>query len=35
VVRQGRDVGFLAGELYDEAGEVVATATATARIRRG
>lgn len=35
VVRQGRDIGFLAGEPYDEAGEVVATATATARIRRG
>jgi uncharacterized protein (TIGR00369 family) len=35
VVRRGRDVAFVAGELRDEAGELVATATATALIRRG
>jgi uncharacterized protein (TIGR00369 family) len=34
IVRRGRDVGFLAGELVDESGEIVATATATAQIRR-
>jgi uncharacterized protein (TIGR00369 family) len=34
IVRKGRDVGFMAGELVDEAGEVVAVATATAQIRR-
>jgi uncharacterized protein (TIGR00369 family) len=34
VVRRGRDVGFLAGELVDEDGAVVAVATATAQIRR-
>jgi uncharacterized protein (TIGR00369 family) len=34
IVRRGRDVGFLAGELLDQSGAVVATATATARIRR-
>ncbi|HET8620998.1 MAG TPA: PaaI family thioesterase [Acidimicrobiales bacterium] len=34
IVRKGRDVGFLAGELVDESGEVVAVATATAQIRR-
>lgn len=34
VVREGRDIGFLAGELVDGAGTVVATATATVRIRR-
>lgn len=33
IVRKGRDIGFLAGELVDESGTVVATATATARIR--
>jgi uncharacterized protein (TIGR00369 family) len=33
IVRRGRDIGFLAGELLDESGTVVATATATARIR--
>jgi uncharacterized protein (TIGR00369 family) len=33
VVRRGRDVGFLAGELLDEDGAVVAVATATAQIR--
>jgi uncharacterized protein (TIGR00369 family) len=34
IVRRGRDVGFLAGELFDEQGAVVAVATATAQIRR-
>ena len=34
VVRRGRDVAFLAGELRDEPGELLATATATALIRR-
>jgi uncharacterized protein (TIGR00369 family) len=34
IVRKGRDVGFLAGELVDDTGEVVAVATATAQIRR-
>jgi uncharacterized protein (TIGR00369 family) len=34
IVRKGRDVGFMAGELVDAAGEVVAVATATAQIRR-
>jgi uncharacterized protein (TIGR00369 family) len=34
VVRQGSQIGFLAGELADEHGTVVATATATASIRR-
>ena len=33
IVRRGRDVSFLAGELLDEAGRTVATATATARVR--
>lgn len=33
VVRRGRDAGFLAGELLDEEGAVVAVATATAQIR--
>jgi uncharacterized protein (TIGR00369 family) len=35
VVRRGRDVAFLAGELADENGVVVAVATATAQIRTG
>jgi uncharacterized protein (TIGR00369 family) len=35
IVRKGRDVGFMSGELVDEAGEVVAVATATAQIRGG
>ncbi len=35
VVRRGRDVAFLAGELADEDGAVVAVATATAQIRTG
>jgi uncharacterized protein (TIGR00369 family) len=34
IVRQGRDVGFMAGELIDANGEIVAVATATAQIRR-
>jgi uncharacterized protein (TIGR00369 family) len=34
IVRRGRDVGFLAGELVDGDGRVVAVATATAQIRR-
>jgi uncharacterized protein (TIGR00369 family) len=34
IVRRGRDVAFLAGELRDAEGELVATATATAAIRR-
>jgi len=33
IVRRGRDVGFLAGELIDADGIVVAVATATAQIR--
>jgi uncharacterized protein (TIGR00369 family) len=33
VVRRGRDVAFLAGELVDRKGAVVAVATATAQIR--
>jgi uncharacterized protein (TIGR00369 family) len=33
VVRRGRDLAFLAGELLDESGQVVASATATAQIR--
>jgi uncharacterized protein (TIGR00369 family) len=35
VVRRARDVGFLAGELVDSDGAVVAVATATAQIRTG
>lgn len=34
IVRKGRDVGFMAGELVDAGGAVVAVATATAQIRR-
>jgi uncharacterized protein (TIGR00369 family) len=34
IVRRGRDVAFLAGELLDADGDLVATATATAVIRR-
>jgi len=34
IIRRGRDVAFLAGELRDPEGELVATATATAMIRR-
>lgn len=33
VVRRGKDVAFLAGDLVDESGQVVAAATATALIR--
>lgn len=33
VVRRGRDVAFLAGELRDPEGRIVATATASAMIR--
>jgi uncharacterized protein (TIGR00369 family) len=33
VVRRGRDIAFLAGELLDGSGNVVAVATATAHIR--
>jgi uncharacterized protein (TIGR00369 family) len=33
VVRRGKDVAFLAGELLDESGQLVACATATAQIR--
>lgn len=33
VVRRGRDIAFLAGELLNATGEIVATATATAIIR--
>ncbi|MGI9155577.1 MAG: PaaI family thioesterase [Marmoricola sp.] len=34
VVHRGGTIGFLAGELYDEDGQVLATATATVRIIR-
>ncbi len=34
VVRRGREVAFLAGELRTAGGEIVATATASALIRR-
>jgi uncharacterized protein (TIGR00369 family) len=34
VVRRGSSLAFLAGELVDESGEIVATAVATAQIRR-
>jgi uncharacterized protein (TIGR00369 family) len=33
IVRRGKGVGFLAGELFDESGAIVATATARAQIR--
>jgi uncharacterized protein (TIGR00369 family) len=33
VVRRGKDIAFLAGELVDEGGQIVAVATATAQIR--
>ncbi len=33
VVRRGKDVAFLAGELLDDSGQIVAVATATAQIR--
>jgi uncharacterized protein (TIGR00369 family) len=34
VVRRGRDIAFLAGELCGPSGDVIATATATAAVRR-
>jgi hypothetical protein len=34
-VRRGKGVPFLVGELLDESGQIVATATATAQIRAG
>jgi uncharacterized protein (TIGR00369 family) len=34
VVRQGRSIAFLSGELLDEDGTVVATATATSHVRQ-
>jgi uncharacterized protein (TIGR00369 family) len=34
VVQRGRDIAFLAGELLDARGETIATATATAIVRR-
>jgi uncharacterized protein (TIGR00369 family) len=34
IVRRGRDVAFMAGELRNSEGDLVATATATAAIRR-
>jgi uncharacterized protein (TIGR00369 family) len=33
VVRRGKDIAFMAGELFDDSGQVVAAATATAQIR--
>jgi acyl-coenzyme A thioesterase PaaI-like protein len=33
VVRRGKEVAFLAGELLDDSGELIATATATTQIR--
>jgi len=33
VVRRGKDIAFMAGELLDESGQLVAAATATAQIR--
>jgi uncharacterized protein (TIGR00369 family) len=33
VVRRGRDIAFMAGELLDDSGQIVAAATATAHIR--
>jgi uncharacterized protein (TIGR00369 family) len=33
VVRRGKDIAFLAGELLDQGGQIVAVATATAQIR--
>ncbi len=33
VVRRGKEVAFLAGELLDDSGQIVAVATATALIR--
>lgn len=33
IVRRGKDIGFMSGELVDSSGALVATATATAQIR--
>jgi uncharacterized protein (TIGR00369 family) len=33
VVRRGKDIAFMAGELLDNSGQLVAAATATAQIR--
>ena len=33
IVRRGQDVAFLAGELLDDRGQIVAVATATVQIR--
>jgi uncharacterized protein (TIGR00369 family) len=33
VVRRGKDIAFLAGELLDDGGQIAAVATATAQIR--
>ena len=33
VVHRGQDIAFLAGELLDDSGQIVAAATATAKIR--
>ena len=33
IVRRGKDIAFMAGELLDDSGQVVAAATATAQIR--
>ena len=33
IVRRGRQVAFLSGELIDQSGELIATAVATAQIR--
>jgi uncharacterized protein (TIGR00369 family) len=33
IVRRGKDVAFLAGELLDDSGQMVAVGTATAQIR--
>ncbi len=34
VVRNGRDIAFLAGDLRDSSGDLVASALATAKVRR-
>lgn len=33
IVRRGKDIAFMAGELLDDSGQIVAAATATALIR--
>jgi uncharacterized protein (TIGR00369 family) len=33
IVRRGKDIAFMAGELLDDSGQIVATASATAQIR--